>query len=43
MEVEQYRRERELEFQSKQQAVSLRGIGDGSPECKLVDAYGEAD
>lgn len=27
MEVEQYRREREQEFQSKQQAVSCRGLG----------------
>lgn len=27
MEVEQYRREREVEFQSKQQAVSLGEVG----------------
>lgn len=33
MEVEQYRRERELEFQNKQQAVSLERIRDGTPEC----------
>lgn len=41
MEVEQYRREREQEFQSKQQAVSRGGGWDGTPGCKLVGISGE--
>ena len=35
MEVDQYRREREQEFQSKQQAVSRGGVEMGPPVCML--------
>ncbi|XP_070312905.1 V-type proton ATPase subunit G 2 isoform X3 [Odocoileus virginianus] len=36
MEVDQYRREREQEFQSKQQAVSRGGVEMGPPVCMLA-------
>jgi hypothetical protein len=41
MEVEQYRREREQEFQSKQQAVSRGGVEMGSIRCNLVSTSSE--
>lgn len=40
MEVDQYRREREQEFQSKQQAVSRGGVEMGPPVCMLVGISG---
>ena len=40
MEVDQYRREREQEFQSKQQAVSRGGAEMGPRVCMLVGISG---
>ena len=40
MEVDQYRREREQEFQSKQQAVSRGGVEMGPPVCMVVGISG---